>query len=105
PHAPPVLRPSTHDPLRLVAAGKGDAALAQASDGYLQHFELVEIPLRAVDPDLTIQAEGVFAETRGLIRNDAPVPEVRAKLVELRGLVAESVRRLTDVGVGAPALI
>jgi high-affinity iron transporter len=58
-----------------------------------------------VDPDLTIQAEGVFAETRRLIRDEAPIPEVRAKLVELQGLVAESERRLTDVGVGAPALI
>lgn len=100
-----VVRESIGETLRLVDAGHAEEALAQASDGYLLHFELVEIPLRAVDPDLTIQAEGVFAETRGLIRDDAPVAEVRAKLVELQGLVAESERRLTDVGVGAPAII
>jgi high-affinity iron transporter len=100
-----VVRTSIDDTLALLDAGQADEALAQASEGYLQHFELVEIPLRAVDPDLTIQAEGVFAETRGLIRAEAPTGEVRAKLVELRGLVAESERRLTDVGVGAPALV
>jgi high-affinity iron transporter len=100
-----VVRLSIDDTLRLLDQGRADEALAQAGEGYLRHFELVEIPLRAVDPDLTIQAEGVFAETRGLIRDGAPPAEVRAKLVELRGLVAESERRLTDVGVGAPALV
>ena len=43
----------------------------------------------------------MFAETRGLIRDGAPPAEVRAKLVELRGLVDDAERRLTDVGVGA----
>jgi high-affinity iron transporter len=99
------VRASIDTTLRLLDEGRADAALTQASEGYLSHFELVEIPLRAVDPELTIQAEGVFAETRGLIRDDAPEAEVRAKLVELRGLVAESERRLTDVGVSAPALV
>jgi high-affinity iron transporter len=100
-----VVRTSIDTTLRLMDQGRAPEALAQARDGYLLHFELVEIPLRAVDPELTVQAEGVFAETRGLIRDDAPAADVRAKLVELQGLVAESERRLTDVGVGAPALV
>jgi high-affinity iron transporter len=99
------VRASIDDTLALLDQDRADEALTQAQDGYLEHFELVEIPLRTVDPELTVQAEGVFAETRGLIRAGAPVPEVRAKLVELRSLVAESERRLTDVGVGAPALV
>lgn len=91
--------------LALLDAGQRDEAFAQARDGYLDHFELVEIPLRIADTDLTVEAEGVFAETRELIRSGAPTAEVRAKLVELRGLLDESERRLTDVGVGAPALV
>jgi high-affinity iron transporter len=99
------VRSSIDETLALLDRGATDQALMQAQDGYLDHFELVEIPLRAVDPELTVEAEGVFSEARTLISAGAPVAEVRAKLVELRGLVAESERRLTDVGVGAPALV
>jgi len=91
--------------LALLDAGRRDEAFEQAITGYLEHFELVEIPLRVADPELTVEAEGVFAETRQLIRSDAPTSEIRAKLVELRGFVDESERRLTDVGIGAPALV
>jgi high-affinity iron transporter len=100
-----VVRTSIDTSLSLLDAGKRDEAFAQARDGYLEHFELVEIPLRVADPDLTVQAEGVFAEIRELIRSGASTAEVRTKLVELRGLIDESERRLTDVGVGAPALV
>lgn len=91
--------------LALLDAGKRDEAFEQAINGYLEHFEVVEIPLRVADPELTVEAEGVFAETRQLIRSNAPTSEVRSKLIELRGLVDESERRLTDVGIGAPALV
>ena len=99
------VRASIDRTLALLDSGQQDAAYAQAVSGYLEHFEQVEIPLRVADPELTVKAEGVFAETRQLIRDDAPTGEVRAKLIELRGLVDESERRLTDVGVGAPALV
>jgi high-affinity iron transporter len=100
-----VVRASIDTSLSLLDAGKRDEAFAQAREGYLLHFEQVEIPLRVADPDLTVQAEGVFSEVRELIRSGASTAEVRAKLVELRGLIDESERRLTDVGVGAPALV
>lgn len=91
--------------LELLDAGKRDEAFEQAITGYLEHFELVEIPLRVADAELTVEAEGVFAETRQLIRDDAPTADIRAKLIELRAMVDESERRLTDVGIGAPALV
>ena len=99
------VRATVDQTIALLDAGNRDAAFEQAVTGYLEHFELVEIPLRVADPDLTVQAEGVFAETRQLIKNGASTSEVRAKLIELRGLLDESERRLTDVGIGAPSLV
>lgn len=99
------VRATVQHTLDLLDAGRRDEAFDQAATGYLEHFELVEIPLRIADPELTITAEGVFAETRSLIRDGASSAEVRAKLIELRGLLDDSERRLTDVGVGAPAVV
>ena len=82
-----------------------DAAFAQARSGYLDHFELVEIPLRVVDPSLTVKAEAQFAEIRELIRNDASVDQIRTEIITLRGIVDDAERRLTDVGIGAPAIV
>ena len=99
------VRATIDDTLELLDAGQRDRALSQAQDGYLYHFELVEIPLQVVDLDLKVRAEGLFAEIRGMIEDGAPTADIRAKLVELRGVLEESERRLTDVGVGAPALM
>jgi high-affinity iron transporter len=103
------VRESIDETLRLLTASDSqesrDAAFAQARSGYLDHFELVEIPLRVVDPGLTVKAEAQFAEIRELIRNDASVDEIRTEIIRLRGIVDDAERRLTDVGIGAPALV
>ena len=59
------VRRSIDHTLALIKAGHADEAFKAARDGYLQHFELVEIPLRAVDNGLTI-------ERRGQVRRDPP---------------------------------
>jgi high-affinity iron transporter len=99
------VRASIDDTLELLDSGQRDLALSQAQDGYLYHFELVEIPLQVVDLELKVQAEGLFAEIRGMIEDGAPTAEIRTKLIELRGVLEESERRLTDVGLGAPAIM
>jgi len=103
------VRTSIDETLQLLKASDSpesrDAAFAQARSGYLDHFELVEIPLRVVDPALTVKAEAQFAEIRELIRNDASVDEIRTQIIALRGIVDDAERRLTDVGIGAPALV
>ena len=103
------VRDSIDETLRLLKASDSpesrDAAFAQARSGYLDHFELVEIPLRVVDPGLTVKAEAQFAEIRELIRNDGSVDEVRTQIITRRGIVDDAERRLTDVGIGAPALV
>jgi high-affinity iron transporter len=91
--------------LSLIKQGKSEEAFDAAAGGYLNHFELVEVPLRIIDNDLTIDTEGRFAEIRQLIRNHAPVERVRDALVELRGALDTIERKLTATGAAAPALI
>ena len=71
--------------LSLIKQGRSEEAFTAAANGYLNHFELVEVPLRIIDNDLTIDTEGRFADIRQLIRNHAPVSRIRDELVDLRG--------------------
>jgi high-affinity iron transporter len=91
--------------LTKIKDGDSKEAFEEAKSGYLNHFELVEIPLRIVDPGLTADAETKFAEIRGLISGGAPVPEVRDAIIELRRLIDDSERKLTSTGVGAPTVV
>jgi len=91
--------------LSLIKQGRAQEAFDAAAGGYLNHFELVEVPLRIIDNDLTIDTEGRFADIRQLIRDHAPVEDVRARLVELRGALDTIERKLTSTGAAAPALI
>jgi high-affinity iron transporter len=100
-----VVRGSIDRTLSLIKDGKADQAFTEAKAGYLSHFEFVEVPLRAVDPQLTSDAETKFAEIRGLISSGAPVEQVRSNIVELRSLIDSAERRLTDEGLGAPAVV
>lgn len=89
--------------LSLLEQGRRQQAFAAAKAGYLDHYEIVEIPLRVADPALTVRAEEQFAVIRGLITSGAPTSEIRPEIVTLRRLVVDSERRLTEKGVAAPA--
>lgn len=91
--------------LQLIKDGRAEQAFEEARSGYLTHFELVEVPLRVADNRLTIEAEGKFAEIRQMIRSGAPVEEIRDEIIKLRGLMDEAERKLTDTGLGAPAIV
>jgi len=98
-------RASIDETLALFKAGRTEAALEQAQSGYLRHFELVEVPLRVADAQLTLDAEQKFAEIRQLIRSDASTSEVKDRIVELRGLVDSAERKLSSPGLVAPMLV
>jgi high-affinity iron transporter len=100
-----VVRASIDQTLELVKQGKIEQAYTQAKTGYLDHFEYVEVPLRVVAPDLTADVETKFAEIRGLIKSGVSVDTVRANIVELRRLIDDSERRLTDTGFNAAAVV
>lgn len=98
-------RTSVDQTLLLLKTGNVSVALEEARTGYLSHFEQVEIPLRIADNKLTIEAEARFALIRQAIKDDRPVSEVRAQIVVLRDLLNQAERKLTDAGIGAPALV
>ena len=98
-------RASIDETLALIKAGNEEQALAEAKDGYLSHFELVETPLRVADNDLTVEAEFQFAAIRTAIQDERPIDEIREQIVELRGMLDGAERAITDAGVGAPALV
>ncbi len=98
-------RSSVDSTLELLKSGDTTTALEEARTGYLSHFEQVEIPLRIADNKLTIEAEARFALIRQAIKDGQPVSKVRAQIIVLRDLLAQAERKLTDSGVGAPALV
>jgi high-affinity iron transporter len=91
--------------LALMKEGKRTEAFEISKSGYLKNFELVEIPLRAANAGLTLKAEEKFAEIRAGIRTGAPTSEVRANVVELRGLIDDAERQLTSKGIAAPSVV
>ncbi|MBV8542976.1 MAG: FTR1 family protein [Pseudonocardiales bacterium] len=104
-HQLTMVRASIDQTLELVEQGKIGQAYAQAKTGYLDHFEYVEVSLRVVAPDLTDDAETQFAEIRDLVRSGASVGTVRASIVELRRLMDDIERRLTDTGFAAVTVV
>jgi high-affinity iron transporter len=98
------VRVSMNETLSLFKQGKEAEALKQAQQGYLKHFEYVEIPLRVADPQFTLDAESKFAEVRQAIR-DNRTGDVRVRIVELRGIVDEAERKLSSPGLTAPLLV
>lgn len=98
-------RRSVDQTLRMIENGQSDEALEIARTGYLAHFEQVEIPLRIADNSLTIDAEAQFAIVRQDIKDGAPVGTIRDRIVELRDLLNQAERSLTETGIGAPALV
>jgi high-affinity iron transporter len=90
--------------LALYRKGDGDAAFATARNAYLDHFELVEIPLRVRDEALTFELEERYAALRNLIDQRRPVREVRTKIADINDGLDEVERTLSEPGIGAPTL-
>ncbi len=79
-------------------------ALATSRSAYLDTYENIEIPLRPIDPDFTLEMEIKFAELRNLISSNAPSDEVVSKVAELKSGLDESERFVSGIGVVAPAI-
>lgn len=92
------------DLLQQYKDGKYDEAFATSRSAYLDSYEGIEIPLRPIDPDFTLDMEIKFAELRNLIQQHKPYLEVEAKVVEIRNGLDESERLVTGTGTIAPSL-
>ena len=98
------IRMQLDDTLRLHKEGNYEGALLTSRSAYLDSYETVEIPLRPIDPDFTLDMEIKFAELRNLIQSHAPYEQVEAKVVEIRRGLDESERLVSGTGVVAPAI-
>jgi high-affinity iron transporter len=90
--------------LRLYREGNTEGALLTARSAYLDSYENIELPLRPIDPDFTLDMEIKFAELRNLLQAGAPYEQVVAKVVEIRNGLDESERLVSGTGVLAPAI-
>ena len=90
----------------LVHYTKGDVQSAHTSarSAYLDSYEFVEVPLRAIDPDFTLEVEYQFATLRNLIKDEAPAKEVQDVIIGIRRNLDESERIVTGNGEIAPAI-
>ena len=73
--------------------------MVAARSAYLDSYEIVEIPLRPIDSDFTLEMEIKFAELRNLIQEHVPLEAVEAKTIEIRRGLDESERLVSGVGV------
>ncbi|WP_415281876.1 hypothetical protein [Candidatus Nitrososphaera sp. FF02] len=98
------IRIKLDETLALYHQGNKEGALLTARSAYLDSYENIEIPLRPIDPDFTLEMEIKFAELRNLIQADAPYGQVLAKAGEIKQGLDESERLVQGTGILAPAI-
>jgi high-affinity iron transporter len=84
--------------------GKYNEALLTSRSAYLDSYENVEIPLRPIDPDFTLEMEIKFAELRNLIQSQSRYEEILKKTAEIRNGLDESERLVSGTGIIAPTI-
>ena len=98
------IRIKLDESLSLFKQGKIQEALTTSRSAYLDSYEKVEIPLRPIDPDFTLDMEIKFAELRNLIQSNAEYSQVLKKTSEIKSGLDESERLVSGTGVIAPTI-
>jgi high-affinity iron transporter len=98
------IRVKLDETLRHYQAGDKQAALLVSRSAYLDSYENIELPLRPINPDFTLEMEIKFAELRNLIQAGAPYDGVVGKVAEIRKGLDESERLVSGTGVLAPTI-
>lgn len=98
------IRSKLSEMLQLYSNRNYEGALLTARSAYLDSYEMIEIPLRPIDPDFTLDTEIKFAELRNLIQEEKPYGEVEGKTIDIRRALDESERLVSGVGIVAPAI-
>ncbi|QUC65671.1 FTR1 family protein [Nitrosopumilus sp. K4] len=86
------------------ADGDYESAYNSARTAYLDSYEFVEIPLRAIDPDFTLEVEYQFAELRNMIKQEADIDEIRDMTIAIKRNLDESERIVSGTGTLAPSI-
>ena len=84
--------------------GDTQAAYASARTAYLDSYEYVEIPLRAIAPDFTFEVEYQFATLRNQINDGAPIEDNSTTIISLERSLDESERLVSGTGTIAPMI-
>ena len=84
--------------------GDTQAAYASARSAYLDSYEYVEIPLRAIAPDFTFEVEYQFATLRNQINDGAPIEDIATTIISLERSLDESERLVSGTGTIAPMI-
>jgi len=84
--------------------GDTQAAYASARTAYLDSYEYVEIPLRAIAPDFTFEVEYQFATLRNQINDDATIEDIATTIISLERSLDESERLVSGTGTIAPMI-
>ena len=69
--------------LTLYQEQKYDESISEARAVYLNSYENIEIPLRPINPDFTLDMEIKFAELRNLLQHEASYEVVEKKIIEI----------------------
>lgn len=96
------IRDSLAEMLAHYEAGDTASAYATARTAYLDSYEHVEVPLRPIAPDFTLEVEYQFAELRSQIKAGAPYEDVRETATAIERNLDESERLVTGTGQLAP---
>ncbi|MBI4131313.1 MAG: FTR1 family protein, partial [Nitrosarchaeum sp.] len=99
-----VIRERLEETLLHYSRGDVQSAHASARSAYLDSYEFVEIPLRAIDPDFTLEVEYQFATLRNLIKQEAPQEEIQEIIIGIRRNLDESERIVSGIGTLAPSI-
>ena len=84
--------------------GDTQAAYASARSAYLDSYEYVEIPLRAIAPDFTFEVEYQFATLRNQINDGVPIEDIATTIISLERSLDESERLVSGTGTIAPMI-
>lgn len=90
--------------LKLYKEQRYDEAKTESRAVYLNSYENIEIPLRPINPDFTLDMEIKFAELRNHLQQRQPYETVEKKVIEIRNGLDESERLVSGTGVIAPTI-
>ena len=98
------IRNSLLDVMIYYEEGNYQLAYTTARTAYLDSYEFVEIPLREIAPDFTLEVEYKFADLRKLIDERASVDQVREVVISINRNLDESERLVSGTGTLAPSI-
>jgi high-affinity iron transporter len=90
--------------LDLYKENKYDEALIVARSAYLDSYENIELPLRPIDPDFTLDMEIKFAELRNMLEQQSGYENIVKKIGEIQKGLDESERLVSGIGTIAPGI-